>query len=99
MPQDLQRGLSPAEAAARKGVSTKTIRRLIADGTLPAKRLGPRLIKIDVEDVDALGEDVVPETKTAAEIIRAEALRVVSEAPKLTPEQLDQICALLRGVA
>lgn len=94
----MQRGLSPAEAAARKGVSTKTIRRLIANGTLPAKRLGSRLLIVDVEDVDALGEAVVPEMKTAAEIIRAEAMRVVSEAPKLTPEQLDKICALLRGV-
>jgi len=96
MPQDLQRGLSPAEAARRKGCSTKTIRRHIADGTLPAKRLG-RLIIIDVADVDALGDAVVPEMKTAAEIIKAEAIRVVSEAPKLTPEQLDRICSLLRG--
>ena len=43
-----------AQAAERAGVSRDTIRRRIADGTLPAVRIGPRLIRIDAADVDAL---------------------------------------------
>lgn len=46
--------LSPEDAAARVGVSTQTIRRRIKDGSLPAYRLGPRLLRIDTDDLDAL---------------------------------------------
>jgi excisionase family DNA binding protein len=38
------RGLSPAEFATQRGVSTWTIRRRIADGTLPHSRIGRRII-------------------------------------------------------
>lgn len=44
---------SPAEAAARHGVSTKTIRRRIADGTLTGYRSGPHLVRLDPAEVDA----------------------------------------------
>ena len=43
-----------AEAAERIGVSENTLRRRIADGSLPAVRVGPRLIRIDRRDTDAL---------------------------------------------
>ena len=46
--------LTIAQAAERAGVSTDTIRRRIADGTLPAYRLGPRLIRIDAADLARL---------------------------------------------
>ncbi len=42
-----------ATAAAFYGVSPKTVRRRIADGTIPAHRLGPRLIRVDLADVEA----------------------------------------------
>lgn len=45
---------SIAEAAARTGVYTKTIRRRIAEGALPAYRMGPTLIRLDPRDVDGL---------------------------------------------
>ncbi len=45
--------ISISEAAETYGVSTKTVRRRIADGTIPARRLGPRLVRIDVRDADA----------------------------------------------
>jgi excisionase family DNA binding protein len=38
-------------AAIHEGVSEKTIRRRIADGTLKAYRSGPRLIRIDRESL------------------------------------------------
>lgn len=40
-------------AAEEADVSTKTIRRRIADGTLPAYRVG-RLVKVDLNDLDRL---------------------------------------------
>lgn len=45
--------LSIQEAAIRAGVSVLTIRRRIADGTIPAHRLGKRLIRISADDLDA----------------------------------------------
>jgi excisionase family DNA binding protein len=45
---------SIADGAKYADVSTKTIRRYIADGRLTAYRVGPRLIKVDLADLDAL---------------------------------------------
>lgn len=42
------------EAAASRGVSTRTVRRWIAAGLLPAYRVGPRLVRIDPADLDRL---------------------------------------------
>ncbi len=41
-------------AADRIGVSTKTIRRKIADGSLPAYRLGTSIIRLRLDDVEGL---------------------------------------------
>lgn len=53
--------LSPAErmltirqAAERLHVSTRTVRRLIGAGILPAARIGGRLVRIHPRDVRAL---------------------------------------------
>lgn len=45
---------SVSEAAARVGVSTKTVRRWIASGQLAGYRMGPRLLRVDPDDVDAM---------------------------------------------
>jgi len=42
------------QAAAYLGVAVITVRRRIADGSLPAYRLGPRLIRVRATDVRAL---------------------------------------------
>jgi excisionase family DNA binding protein len=47
-----------AEAASRYGVSTRTLRRWVADGRLPAWRVGPRLIRVAPADVAALARPV-----------------------------------------
>ncbi len=44
--------LTLAEAADLMSVSVKTVRRRIADGTLPAYRCGRRVIRVRVEDLD-----------------------------------------------
>jgi excisionase family DNA binding protein len=46
--------VSISAAAKSVGVATKTIRRRIADGTLTAYRFGPRLIRVDLAEVDAM---------------------------------------------
>jgi excisionase family DNA binding protein len=35
-------------------VSARTIRRRIADGKLPARRVGPRLLQVNLADLDEL---------------------------------------------
>ena len=46
------------EAADRCGVSYKTIRRYIASGRLDAVRVGPRLLKINADHIEALMQPV-----------------------------------------
>lgn len=43
------------DAADRKKVSRKTIRRWISEGRIDAERVGPRLIRVDLDSVDRLG--------------------------------------------
>ena len=54
MPAALQHYETIAEAAGRLGVHPNTVRRHIAAGRLAAHRLGPRLIRLDPRQVDAL---------------------------------------------
>lgn len=42
-----------ADAAKRASVSEPTIRRAISAGKLKAYRVGPRLVRVRAEDVDA----------------------------------------------
>ncbi|OBA97479.1 hypothetical protein A5668_02735 [Mycolicibacterium fortuitum] len=48
------RWLTIEQVATDYHVSTRTIRRRIADGSISAKRLGTRLIRIDAESLDGL---------------------------------------------
>lgn len=41
-------------AADRLHVTTKTVRRWIAEGRLTAYRVGPRLVRVDAREVDDL---------------------------------------------
>lgn len=43
-----------ADAAVRRGVSEKSIRRWIAAGLLTGYRLGPRMVRIDLAELDHL---------------------------------------------
>lgn len=45
---------SLAQASQRTGLSIRTLRRRIADGSLPAYRNGPRVIRVKPVDVDRL---------------------------------------------
>ena len=49
------RRLAPLTVAAEyAGVSPRTVRRRIADGSLAGYRMGPRIIRVDLNEVDAL---------------------------------------------
>lgn len=50
--------VSIAEAAEYCGVCTRTIRRYISRGALPAYRVGPKLIKVSLADLDALSKRI-----------------------------------------
>lgn len=43
-----------AEAGDYAGCNPKTIRRRIADGTLTGYRMGPRSIRVDLDELDAM---------------------------------------------
>lgn len=43
------------EAADHWGLSTKTIRRYIADGKIDARRVGPRAIRVNLASLETLG--------------------------------------------
>ncbi|SNC71564.1 DNA binding domain-containing protein, excisionase family [Kytococcus aerolatus] len=45
--------LAPDAAAEHLNVSPRTLRRMVSEGRIPAYRLGPRLIRFDVADLDA----------------------------------------------
>lgn len=54
MPSSEPRRLETIQSAAfRHGVNPRTIRRRIADGTIRGYRSGPRLVRVDPEEVDA----------------------------------------------
>lgn len=57
----MSRYLSPTEAGDYVGTSSRTIRRWIATGRLPARRFGPRTIRVLMEDLEALGRDIPSE--------------------------------------
>lgn len=47
------------DAALILGVSTKTIRRRIADGSIRAMKFGPRLIRVDMASIEQSGRELV----------------------------------------
>lgn len=54
--------VSISEAADRLSVSTKTVRRYIARGQLPAVRIAGHLIRIPTDALDALGRPLAVAT-------------------------------------
>lgn len=49
---------SVAKAAAVADVSPRTMRRWISMGRLPGYRVGPRLLKVSLDDVEALARQL-----------------------------------------
>lgn len=55
-----------AEAANTYGVSVKTIRRRISDGTVTGYRVGPRLIRVDLNELESALTIAIPTVGTIA---------------------------------
>ncbi|WP_314431870.1 helix-turn-helix domain-containing protein [Microbacterium lacticum] len=51
----MTRYVSIEQAAEALGVSARTVRRRISDGTLEARRVGPRLIRVPEHALTAAG--------------------------------------------
>jgi excisionase family DNA binding protein len=49
---------SLADAARYADLSVRTIRRYIAQGRLTGYRVGPRLVKVDLDDLDKLARPI-----------------------------------------
>ncbi len=50
--------VSLPEAAAYLSVSVKTVRRMIADGVIAGYRLGPKCLRVKLDDLDTAGRRV-----------------------------------------
>lgn len=55
VPSDIPAWITIREAAERKRVNEKTIRRYISAGLIKAERVGPRLIRVETASLNQLG--------------------------------------------
>lgn len=85
------------EATLARRIGYSTLRKRVADGILPAERVGRR-IYVDPAHLDALAAPVVGRPRAAAEIDSAVA-RVVAAAPRLTAEQRERLAVIIGGAA
>ena len=70
-----------------------TLRQYIANGKLPARRVG-RLLKVRQSDLDALG---VPTCSTLTPEVDEAIDRIVAAAPPLSDAQREKLASLLGG--
>jgi excisionase family DNA binding protein len=89
--------LTLQEAADARRIGYSTLRKRVADGSLPAERVGRRIF-VDPAHLDALADPVVGRPRAAAEIDSAVA-RVVAAAPRLTAEQRERLAVIIGGAA
>lgn len=89
--------LTLQEAADARRIGYSTLRKRVADGSLPAERVGRRLY-INPAHLNVLAAPVVGRPRAAAEIDSAVA-RVVAAAPRLTAEQRERLAAIIGGAA
>ncbi len=89
----------PLTKAAQIGTygGYSTLRKKVAEGDLPAVRVGRRIF-VHLDDLDAMAEPVVGHPTTTASIEKA-IDRIVASAPCLSPEQRDRLAEVLGGGA
>jgi excisionase family DNA binding protein len=57
-PRAPKRPVTVAHGAQKYGLSDRTVYRYIASGLLPAYRVGPRMLRIDLDDLERLARPV-----------------------------------------
>lgn len=87
--------LSLQSAAARGPIAYSTLRKRIADGDLPAHRIGRRVF-VRASDIDDLAE-VVAVGPSAAAAVESAIARLVKAAPLLTDEQRARLAVVIGG--
>lgn len=102
-----RRLVSLSEAADYLGVTALTVRRRIADGRLTGYRIGPKVLRVDLNEVEALvspiptAEARVPDLDPASapmpDRLAEHVRRLVDAAPPLSDDQRDDLARLLRG--
>lgn len=95
--RDARRLVSLTEAAKHAGCHTATLGRRIRDGSLTAYKFGPRLVRIDLDELDAMLAPMPACPQAHVSPLDSAVARVVAEAPALTPEQRDKLAVLLGG--
>ncbi len=97
-----RRLLTVSETAAYLRCSAYTIRRRIADGSIPARKFG-RSYRIDLDELEAAAAPVAPadarSDSALAERFAAHIARSIAAAPPLSPDQVSRISALLTSAA
>lgn len=91
-PERASEMLSVTSAATVAGVCVGTIRNRIKDGSLPAYRLGPKLLRIARSDVERLFQPV-----GATDALAAHVASTVATAPPLNDDQCSRLAGLLGG--
>lgn len=87
--------LSLSQAAAEGIAAYSTLRAYVANGRLPAVRIGSR-IKVRREDLDALAAPV--HQQPTYDVLTA-IERIVAAAPPLTPTQRERLAVILGGAS
>lgn len=90
---NLSHYISLTEAVQLGYGAYQTLRRYIADGRLPAVKVGGR-VKVLRTDLDALA---VPTRASGFESIESAVERIVASAPPLSDEQVRRLRTLLGG--
>lgn len=65
----MTRLLTKQQAAAELTVSLRTIDRMLADGKLTPRRIGPRLVRIDCAEIEQIKTGRKPRRRTPARVI------------------------------
>ncbi len=62
-----KRLVSLVDAAEYAACTTKTLRRRISDGTITGYRFGPRLIRVDMNELDSMLMSPIPSARTGGD--------------------------------
>lgn len=87
--------LTLQQAVAEGFAAYSTLRGYVADGRLPAVRIGGR-IKVRREDIDALA---TPARQASTRDVVTAVERIVAEAPPLTTQQREHLAVILGGAS
>lgn len=92
--------VSIAQAAELLGIGYSTARLWVRQGRLPARRVGQRVVRIRLSDVEALAAEHGGRAPTApVDPVEAHIDALVEAAPPLSDTQIRRLQGLLGGAA